>query len=584
MNALSPAPISPSWILSLLSSGLNHLDAIAVLLEQGHGIITLPDERVDGRGLLECLAFHAPRRLQKGLQDRQPYDVELKDPSAEPSAAEVVFTHALAAGVNPWIAWTTPPTPSNPSGVVDGFDLAYSLGSKALVRACLDHPDCPDIGTLQRRSAWRLSPRPNHGVVGSRLNQTDSMVSVALAGGLEEVARVLLEHGWPINPSRGNHPTVCARTPSALQLLQSWKQEAALPPHLAEVWRDWAVHDPVAKASLAQRLEWLGADESYQPSIVQALGHQALIYWQSEQLGPLKKILDSVCPPEAGESEKEAQERHARAWLSFPNSSFTSGDFNKSGPAPAWLMMASKCLAARSSRLLSKTGLSYLASMSAVEDARHPLGNEVLPLRGAGLLLAARQANENESKRMAFERLDWTSADRKEQGIQEAVLAAQAWAKHGTGTHRQEADKALRLLLDRWLADPGFAPPALSSPCWPLLSAMYAQSELPAPMLKHLNHIIKDAPLEWCFQWLSPLSFGSNSTPALKRVLEKAHAQSPWSAEALTLADEFIASPRASQLPSSSQWDFFRSMLVNRRLDASILPAPSMERSSRVRM
>src|SRR5690606_27306041 len=103
-----------------------------------------------------------------------------------------------------------------------------------------------------------------------------------------------------------------------------------------------------------------------------------------------------------------------------------------------------------------------------------------------------------ESKRMAFERLDWTSADRKEQGIQEAVLAAQAWAKHGTGTHRQEADKALRLLLDRWLADPGFAPPALSSPCWPLLSAMYAQSELPAPMLKHLNHIIKDAPLEWC--------------------------------------------------------------------------------------
>lgn len=473
--------------MALLSdSSAGHLPTVQALLDQGHGAVERPGERLEGRGLFGWLAARAPLLAWSGLRG-QPHRTVGGWANGvaweQPRPAEAVFLRLLKGGVNPW----EPLSVSREGPSIDGFDLACAWGSVPLARACLAHPDRPPFAVLHvRRPAWRLSGPDESGISkewGRFRSPEDSLLTAACLDDSPGLVRLLVANGWPLAPTRGLNPWAAVRSMEAFQALALALSGAApaVEASVLETWQAIAAVDPVARRSLPARLARVSSGRSVLPTQAKA----AVDAWLKRDLAELRALHDAFLDP-ATEGGLEGADRRARAWARMPPLHLQSAGFSNAGPVPVWLHLGYRAMVASQTGVLPMDACSTLARLAEQRVPDVAVRGHVISVRGAALLAGGRASTKRGSEeRDALARLGWNEpgADTAGRLLEDASKALDVWTRLGTASHGKESTVAFSRWFDQWSARPALPLPA--DPCW----AAFRQAVTPGAFSKSFEKV-----------------------------------------------------------------------------------------------
>ena len=592
---------SDSWLLALLSAKDTQLPAIDILLEQGHATVADPNAQHEGKGYFGWLAWASRFEAFESLNRERHAGTFWSDTGVEkdhiaPRPVEAVFMHLLKAGVNPWASWSVPPSPANPAGQADAFDLACALGSAPLAQMCLQHPARPALQTLWGRSAWRLV---RHEAIGSlwtsRLSPKDTLLPVASAQDAWGLAKVLLSHGWPWSPPKGTHPLMWATSKKMIEVLapNSDSETLALPEGLTEAWSVLAKKHQRAERSLAARMDWLKQQPQQQGEAIKALAKRAFEQWKSKDHAGLATTLESFGVPAQStytESERLAREKDkGLAWLSMPPLPFSSGGFLTLGPLPLWWAMATSVLtidASKANKSKPRQTAMWLSWMAGQPGSTWEGKGEQFSARGAGLMIAQRVASGAPSPAIdeALVRLGWSTASSKVDSVVVAASACQTWLRHGTAAQKTEAAQTFRGLCERLAAENAL--PSWNDDRWDAIRQACTETGCSPLMTDALIKVLKKAPLAWCLDWVNGLMksrASEASSVALGKILEKAKGQAVWDTEASEKALALAKTPPPIPDQWKEEWSAFAARAKGCALEAAF-PEAAVPSRPRVKL
>ena len=590
-----PLP-SESWLFALLSAQESQLPAIDILLGQGHATVAHPDAEHEGKGYFGWLAWASRFEAFESLNRERRADTSWSDTGVEkghiaPRAVEAVFMHLLKAGVNPWAAWSVPPTPANPEGKADAFDLACALGSAPLAQMCLQHPQRPALQALWGRSAWRLV---RHEAIGSlwtsRLSPRDTLLPVASAQDAWGLAKVLLSHGWPWSAPKGTHPLMWATSEKMMEVLapKGDSETLALPEGLTQSWAVLAKKHQRAERSLAARMEWLKQQPQQQDQALKALAKRAFEQWKSKDHVGLATTLESFGVPAQTtytESERLAREKDkGLAWLSMPLLPFSSGGFAAMGPLPLWWAMATSVLtidASGASKSKPRQTAIWLSWIAGQPGSSWEERGERFSARGAGLMIAQRVTSGAPSPLIdeALVRLGWDTDSNKVDCVVEAASACQTWLRHGTADQKIKAAKTFRGLCERLAAEDAL--PSWNDERWDAIRKTCLETGCSPLMTDELKKVLRKAPLAWCLDWVNVLlrsNVSGASSVVLGKILDKAKSQAVWDAEASEKAVELAKNPPPIPDDWKQAWSAFAARAKAGALETALAQAPAPSR------
>lgn len=575
-------PLTPSWLMTLLTDDAHHLDAMALLLSSGQGRVMDASETVGGKTLIECLADKSQSWFLEGLsREHRAQEASMKN--CPPRSAEVVLQHLLEAGADPWKTWEWVASGQSHPERTDGFDLAFALGSAPLLEKCLNHPSAPPLEKLYKRSPWVLRPHAQAGSLGKRLSKSEGLVSVALACGEVNVATVLLEAGWPLAPPRATHPLVCCRTQEALLAFEPWLTGKVLPGNVADSWRAWAVEDHLSSRSLAFRLGWL-ADQAGQEQVVKkTVALRAVELWSKGQAVELKELLNSLRGPGFGAATTYELTDEGKRWLSLAPLEIRSAGFQSAGELPVWLTVAQKTMNAGLSNPMMTQGARLLASISLENPPPVVLEGECLTVRGAGLLSCARVIKlKKRAPSSSMEKMGWVGNEGKKSALMEAAKACVFWNALASDAAKIDAAGNFNFLLNQYLKEERSVVIAWDDPLWSILK--YVVEKVPGINLEEFHEKWKEAvgkaSVEWTLGWV-PIQLQMNQTTDwMDAVKSKVDEPGLWSKEALEKA-EFVCD--LGTPGGEGAWPELRSHILQRQLEQR-WEGPVAERKSRVRM
>ena len=574
-------PLTPSWLMTLLTDDANHLDAMALLLSSGQGRVMDALETVEGKTLIQCLAEKSQSWFLEGLsREHRAQEASIKN--CPPRSAEIVLQHLLEAGADPWKTWEWADSDKSPPEITDGFDLAFALGSAPLLEKCLDHPSAPPLEKLYKRSPWVLRPHAKAGSIGKRLSKSEGLVSVALACGEVNVATALLEAKWPLAPLRATHPLVCCRTQEALLALEPWLVGKVLPGNVADSWRAWAVEDHLSSRSLAFRLGWLAAQAGQEQVVKKTVAIRAVELWSRCQAVELKELLNSLRGPGFGAATTYELTDEGKRWLSLAPLEIRSAGFQSAGELPVWLTVAQKTMSAGLSNPMMTQGARLLASISLESPPPVVLEGECLTVRGAGLLSCARVAKlKKRTPSNSMEKMGWVGNDGKKSGLIEAAKACAFWNALASDAAKIEAAANFNFLLNQYLKEESGVELSWEDPLWSELKRVV--EKVPGVTLGEFHGKWKDtvakAPVEWALSWV-PIQLQGRQTDWIEPVKAKVDEPGVWSNQALEQAERLcdLGTPEGV-----GAWPELRSHILQRQLEQR-LKEPSVKQNKRVRM
>lgn len=585
------------WLFGLLQSNPPELRALRLVIDGAlnDDIKANPGATDDGKGIMECLAYACRDEVFKTLKTQKSRDYswyhngdpdDFKSWEYAPNA-DVVFLEMVRFGVDPWKPWKVPVSKFNPAGELDGFDLACALGSQPLARACLEHPNCPPVETLHSRLGWRMGQPFNEGSSWKKvLTAKDSLVTVASAQGSWGLVQLLLEKGWPVNPSVGVHPLAVAQTEKLLEVMAPFLGSDGVPEGVVNKWAVLAKGHKEGAETLSARTKWV-MSRSHSNEARESLTKRAFELWKSSgEEAEFSRVLSALGLPKPppGPLNEEQRLEYSRQkglmWAKMPDMLLSSGGFAQLGKMPMWWCLCNLALNSTSHKIKTQTSVFWVGSIS----LEHPelscsLPGVNLTARGAAALLAQRSlvASSSNSKMLAkvMDDLGWSKPELRSQLTGEAADAVRAWHTWGTNTQKVKSKEAFECLVRSWSKDMDL--PEWNSPCWSKLLPVFQILGFDKEFAGALRPMVEQAPLDWAIKWLQPLAIKPpvGQSKELMDYVCARMADEKWDASAIAEWVRIVASP--SSLPvvlGEQRWGTLTSLARSHALDQAWELAP----------